>query len=133
MTETNKGAHTPGPWSAGPQCEISGWVDISIGGYPRNPVASATPAGPGGAEERRDSETVANARLIAAAPELLEACQTFGEWLRREEGGFPAETRFNTPEGETKWREWFDENLRICALAQEQARAAIAKATGAPA
>ena len=73
MTETNKGAHTPGPWSAGPQSEISGWVDISIGGYPRNPVASATPAGPGGPEERRDSETVANARLIAAAPELLEA------------------------------------------------------------
>ena len=75
MTETNKGAHTPGPWSAGPQSEISGWVDISIGGYPRNPVASATPAGPGGPEERRDSETVANARLIDAAPELLEACR----------------------------------------------------------
>ena len=55
------------------------------------------------------------------------------EWLQREEGGFPPETRFNSPEGETKWREWFDENLRICALAQEQARAAIAKATGAPA
>ena len=71
----------------------------------------------------------ANARLIAAAPELLEACQTFAEWLRREDAGFPAETRYNTPEGKAKWREWFDENIRICALAQEQARAAIAKAT----
>ena len=74
-------------------------------------------------------QDLANARLIAAAPDLLEACQTFAEWLRREEAGFPAETRSNTPEGKAKWREWFDENIRICALAQEQARAAIAKAT----
>lgn len=75
----------------------------------------------------------ANARLMAAAPELLEACQTFAEWLRREDAGFPAETRFNTPDGEAKWHEWYGENLRVCALAQEQARAAIAKATGAEA
>lgn len=72
----------------------------------------------------------ANVHLIAAAPDLLEACQTFAEWLRREEDGFPAETRFNTAEGEAKWREWFDENLRICDLAQTQANAAIAKAQG---
>jgi hypothetical protein len=68
--------------------------------------------------------------MFAAAPALLEACKTFAEWLRREEAGFPAETRFNTPEGEAKWREWYYENLRVCALAQEQARAAIAKAEG---
>lgn len=68
--------HTPGPWWAGPQSEISGWVDIRIDGYTRNPVASATPAGPGGPEERRDSETAANARLIAAAPDLLFALET---------------------------------------------------------
>ena len=66
----------------------------------------------------------------AAAPELLEACQTFSEWLRREEAGFPAETRFDTPDGEAKWREWYFENLRICDLAQALALAAIAKATG---
>ena len=73
MNDTNKTAHTPGPWSAGPLSKTSGWVDISVGGYPRNPVASATPAGPGGPKERRDSETAANARLIAAAPEMLDA------------------------------------------------------------
>jgi len=65
---------------------------------------------------------------LAVADDLLEACQTFAEWLRREDAGFPVETRC-APEGEAKWREWFDENIRICALAQKQARAAIAKAT----
>lgn len=64
---------TPGPWFAGEQCEVSGWVDIRIPGYSRNPVACATPAAAGDAEARRDAETLANARLIAAAPELLEA------------------------------------------------------------
>ena len=66
---------TPGPWFADEQCAISGWVEIRVPGYSRNPVAAATPATAGDAEARRDSETLANARLIAAAPELLEACQ----------------------------------------------------------
>ena len=75
-------------------------------------------------------------RLTAAAPDLLEACQTFAEWLRRESAdtsGEPWHTKRGTPEGEAAWREWYYENLRICDLAQEQVRAAIAKATGAPA
>lgn len=72
-----------------------------------------------------------NARLIAAAPDLLEACETFAEWLGREESGFArAGNKRDTPEGERAWRDWYNENLRLCALAQEQARAAIARATG---
>lgn len=66
---------TPGPWFAGEQSDISGWVEIRVPGYSRNPVACATPADAGDAEARRDAETLANARLIAAAPELLEACE----------------------------------------------------------
>lgn len=62
---------TPGPWFAGKQCDFSGWVEIRVPGYSRNPVACATPAAAGDAEARRDSETLANALLIAAAPELL--------------------------------------------------------------
>lgn len=74
---------------------------------------------------------LADARLIAAAPDLLEACQTFSEWLRREDAGFDHKTHNReTPQGEAAWRVWFYGNLRICDLAQEQARAAIAKATG---
>ena len=76
------------------------------------------------------ASSAANARLIAAAPELLRACQTFETWLRREEAGLPGGVVRDTPEGEARWREWYDENLRLCAEAQTQARAAIAKATG---
>lgn len=71
----------------------------------------------------------ANARLISAAPDLLEACKTFAEWLRREDDGFvKAGNTRDTPEGEAAWRAWFDGNLDLCSKAQSQARAAIAKA-----
>ena len=58
----------------------------------------------------------ANARLIAAAPDLLEACQTLAEWLAREED-FAID---------------FAERVELCSLAQKQVLAAIAKATGSP-
>lgn len=117
--------HTPGEWHVGGphKCTIYDKYGQRLANSFEGVMAA----------QRTDSECAANARLIAAAPELLEACQTFAEWLRREDAGFPAETRFNTPEGEAKWREWWAENLRLCALAQGQARAAIAKATGEPA
>jgi hypothetical protein len=68
-------------------------------------------------------------RLHDVNQELLQACQTFAEWLRREEEGFDLETHsLQTPEGKAAWRKWFYENLDICDLAQTQARAAIAKA-----
>ena len=112
--------HTAGPWRA-----TLGNSQMS------DPGTTIYHRGQWGVYSDADShgDPEADARLIAAAPELLEACQTFAEWLRREEAGFPAETRFKTPEGEAKWREWFYENLRVCDLAQKQARAAIAKAT----
>ena len=118
--------HIPGPWRVKPN---------SVGGPTVGPEGSVvadirTYGGPhvGG---RQHPQTDANARLIAAAPDLLEACETFAEWLGREESGFArAGNKRDTPEGERAWRDWYNENLRLCALAQEQARAAIARATG---
>lgn len=60
--------------------------------------------------------------------ELLAACETFVEWLDREDAGFvKAGNKRETPEDEKRWREWYDGNLALCNLAQEQARAAIVK------
>ena len=57
---------------------------------------------------------------------LREACKTFCEWLDREEKGFVnSGKRRETPEGEAEWRDWYYENIRICGLAQELARAAL--------
>jgi len=126
--------HTPGPWS------FSRWEQL---GDTRFYVAQAdgAPYTPNYSDvatlvaETASGERVAiqeaNACLIAAAPELLEACHTFALWCQREEAGFPdAASRRSTPEGEQEWRKWYNENLRLCALAQEQANAAITKATG---
>lgn len=113
---------TPGPWMVGETLRAESLAVIGDG----DSVVCEFPSRLGAAVD-------ADARLIAAAPDLLEACQTFAEWLRRESAGSTNEPwagKRDTPEGEAAWREWYDENLRICDLAQEQVRAAIAKATG---
>lgn len=109
--------HTPGPWNI----YFNSQDDLVIlkvfeGGTESHVIA-------------RCHSGLENALLIAAAPDLHEACKTFVEWLDREESGFArAGNERDTPEGERAWRDWYNENLRLCALAQEQARAAIAAA-----
>lgn len=110
---------TPGPWIIGTPPPNG---ELTIGNQAGMMVAVATTG--------FCCQTAANARLIAAAPDLLEACQTFAEWLRREDEGLPDGIVRGTPEGEQQWRTWWGENLRICNLAQERARAAIARARG---
>jgi hypothetical protein len=87
-------AHTPGPWI---------WADGHnglFGAGPDNTVLEYEPyEGMWLGYERRD----ANARLIAAAPELLEALTRAADLLARD------------PKHDAAWK---------------QARAAIAKATG---
>ena len=77
--------HTPGPWVAG---------KVPQNPYPDPPgdkwsiqaasawwIADVYPFA-GGCQD--DSETQANARLIAAAPDLLAACKTVSEHVGRE-------------------------------------------------
>lgn len=62
----NKPTHTPGPWTLKPNGVISGGKPIQLpNGEAVQQVAMAT--------YLDDGDREANARLIAAAPELLEA------------------------------------------------------------
>lgn len=67
--------HTPGPWVIAMQADPkAGWKGLSVesaAGYVANLVMQ-----PGGDNER------ANARLIAAAPDLLEILKTTAENVR---------------------------------------------------
>jgi hypothetical protein len=115
--------HTLGPWTIYP--ETDGTEICAVDYIPGLPIRQII------ARPDRSANWIANAHLIAAAPDLLEACQTFAEWLRREDAGFDHKTHNReTPEGEAAWREWFYGNIAIFGLAQEQVRAALAKATG---
>lgn len=71
--ETNETKHTPGPWTAtghdGGMCVV---VESKWGS-----VAKALPVG-------CEVQEAANARLIAAAPELLEALEEIAEQLELE-------------------------------------------------
>lgn len=99
-----KTKHTPGPWETGTQTKGS------------TTLVSRIETGFAVAEMRNvhfREEAEANARLIAAAPELLEALQTFlTEYVQLVESG---DAGF--------WNA--DEEEKVIA-----ARAAIAKATG---
>ena len=120
--------HTPGPWHV---ANAKSGKDFGILTFDKKHVLAEAFCDIREVSDSGLVEAENNARLIAAAPDLLEACKTFAEWLRREEAGFVkiGNTR-DTPEGEAAWRKWFNENLRICDLAQKQALDAIAKSTG---
>ncbi len=66
--------HTPGPWKIADgdslRCSLWGWSIMSSDGYW---VAVAH-------EEEEESDK-ANARLIAAAPEMLEALKRVEDWM----------------------------------------------------
>ena len=78
-------AHTPGPWTV----EVGMPFDYPPPSGKRNPhcivgVGKGTIASPfhhvADAGIVSDDEVYANARLIAAAPELLEACQAVADY-----------------------------------------------------
>ena len=66
--------HTPGPWAASSASSVVGAL---VGASATYHVAAVMP-------QLDKAEVEANARLIAAAPELLEACKAVEEWWLRE-------------------------------------------------
>ena len=101
---TTQRTHTPGPWEED--------VDYYLGNGDRHHVRITAPVLDGADIAQVWGENVeateANARLIAAAPELLAACERLKVW--------------DESRGE-------EEGARLISEAASMARAAIAKAT----
>lgn len=117
---------TPGPWTVMPEESDKSYVRIRgtrLG--ERYKVANVVTPDYPGAQETEAEETRSNARLIAAAPCLLEALQLFVRF-HADPAGCTAETA-RDPE---KFRAFM---LNVKSHEKEmidQARAAISKATG---
>ena len=86
-------AHTPGPWAVEEQFVKTNCVEVfaDFGREDDCVVARVYSwSGDGKANdhdllrERRRIEAVANARLVAAAPDLLAACEAYVRWLDEE-------------------------------------------------
>jgi len=73
-TQTKETKHTPGPWTF--DCSPSSTIVWSDECGRSREICKVTPRG-----EVTGSEGEANARLIAAAPELLEACKALKSCL----------------------------------------------------
>ena len=74
----------------------------------------------------------ANARLIAAAPDLLEALRLHKAWAESEKTGpdYQGMTRDTHPNGHAIWSKWWNDNLNLCDRANKATDSAIAKAEG---
>lgn len=74
--------HTPGPWRVLPEEADKPYIRVRgtrLGC--RYKVANVLTLVYDGVHEREARETLANARLIAAAPTLLAACRRAEQWL----------------------------------------------------
>ena len=112
--------HTTGPWTMLPEEADKDYLRIRgtrLGG--RYKVANVHHIRFEGVHavvrERDDAESMANARLIAAAPELLEAAKLVLEWYEAEDNHSGTD---------------FYQRMQMCRDSEDAIRAAIAKATG---
>lgn len=99
--------HTPGPWTTSGDCyqEKGSWV-VTIQSNNAPPEMNIAAE----ALSEHKEQAIANAHLIAAAPDLLEAAQACAEWLDLVKQNYP--------------------DMAGLIRGMEAARAAIAKATG---
>lgn len=127
LTKTNAtSTHTPGPWMAWPCCDEDDYT-------PRYAEVLKDPRPAGGIFDdtqplicrafygKTDDERLANARLIAAAPELLEALDVIAKFSE----GLSNSRCFRSDCTEEQFRYIAEWRNTI-----EDARNAIAKATG---
>ena len=114
-TTENTAQHTPGPWTA----SSDGKIPVAIANLKRKVGIAIVESGLGhGPVDFR--EVAANARLIAAAPELLTALESTSAALDQARM-FIADNLTTRAASEELVASW---------TAQNQARAAIAKAKG---
>lgn len=106
---TQKAKHTPGPWELSTRLYVHGILDSKGLAIAFQDVAPQVDCGSITSRGRTPEETLANARLIAAAPDLLEALEA----LKTANGA-------NNFQG---WHSSFEEAIA-------KANAAIAKAKG---
>ena len=99
--------HTPGPWAVDENDHQ--WITADCDGL----IVAEIPYGEGEETDRHHEINDANARLIAAAPELLEALRDMVRINQNKEGYFRGHSHAES------------------GSVYEQARAAIAKAEGA--
>lgn len=81
MTTKTKAAHTPGPWMLTGEIDRIHSGEVICPGKHESPVAVCCDFN----RYEREEEREANARLIAAAPDLLAACKAFADAMRRNE------------------------------------------------
>ena len=76
--------HTPGPWKAYKKNGRNGYsIHGAVGSPNENQIAHVRGTCIGNTMKKMDEEEVANARLIAAAPELLASLERILEWIDR--------------------------------------------------
>ena len=109
---SDKTKHTPGPWRTKREGFSTVYVEARIDGGLIQEVAACGPTDAGLEQQE------ANARLIAAAPELLEAAKLVLEWYEAEDNHSGTD---------------FYQRMQMCRDSEDAVRAAIAKATGEPA
>lgn len=83
----NDTKHTPGPWFTKREGFSTVYIEARIGGGMLQEVAACGPT------EAGQEQQEANARLIAAAPELLEALQEAKHMFAGEYPGHPTTER----------------------------------------
>ena len=109
------GKHTPGPWTSYP-CNLERYSRVITANGAMVQIAMTKEVYGDRRTYEPGEETTANARLIAAAPDLLEAAKLVIAWYEAE----------NDHKGTDFWQ-----RVAMCRESEDALRAAIAKATGA--